>query len=358
MSANSDSQDEVVISDERLAQFESNAIKLKDLSAVERKALDILMQGEIADGEAPVGDEPAVKEAAEAASQIENKSSSKDQVPGTKYKEKADEANSYKQKVTSLTQKLADATAELEATRALSTLKVETPVKESDTLWTDKYQFDVAERLARIEALTLGGVKGAEEKFIKLTKELAEQKTFAEVNAFASSNPELKLSRPFEDANAEYVAFTQKLGATPTDLSVVDKYFEDANFRKEMESKGIKAPKDYDRLAVILQIYHRKSSMGYPNFDDAYLGHLRETKQLDKRFNGTYLKGVEDAVNKIANNKNETTILDPGNSNESAFSMSEAQMEAWLVKNPRPATSSQKAVMLQIQAHLQARSKG
>ncbi len=356
MSANSGSENEVVIPKEKLEQFERGDIKLEAFSAGERAYMDKLMRGEIATDEAPAGGEiPAVKEASEQGKPVEE---NKDLVPGSKYKDKADEANTYKQKADSFAKKLEEANAQLEALKALSTIQVPSPIKEKDQVWSDSHQVSIAERLARLEAQTLQGVRGSQEKLEVLTKELKEQQTFAQVNAFAFNNPELRLTRPFEEANAEYVAFTQKLGATPKDMSLVDRYFEDATFRKEMESKGVRAPKDFDKLNVILEVFHRKNSMGYPNFDDAYLGHLRESKQLEKRFNGTYLKGVEDAVNKIANNKNETTILDPGKSNDSGFAMSESQMEAWLTAHPRPITSSDKAIMAQIQGYLEARQRG
>lgn len=356
MSANSGSENEVVITKEKLEQFERGDIQLEAFSPGERAYLDKLMSGEIVDDEAPLGDESTgVKEVTEEVKPVED--SHKDSVPGTKYKEKADEANSYKQKADALARKLEEAKAELEAARSLATLTVTNPIRDDNQVWSDKHQVDMAERLARLEAQSLQGVRGTQEKFEKLTKELEEQQTFAQVNAFVSGYPELKLSRSFEEANAEYVSFTQKLGATPKDMSLVDKYFEDANFRKEMESKGVRAPKDFDRLNTILEVFHRKTKMGYPNFDDSYLGYLRESKQLEKRFNGTYLKGVEDAVNKIANNKNETTILDPGKSNDSGFTMSENQMEAWLTAHPRPITASDRATMTNIQQYLEARSR-
>lgn len=356
MSANSGSAEQVTVTKEKLEQFERGEIGLDAFKGGERAYLESLLAGETAAGEAPPAD-AGVKEVTDTNQAVEDKSETpKGYVDGLKYKEAKDSENAYRQRADSLAKRLAETEAELESARQLAALKVEPQVPKDDALWTDNHQVDVATRLAKLEALTMQGVRGAEEKLSKLAKELEEQKNFAEVNAFIQSNPELRLGRPFEEANAEYLAFAQKLGATPKDMSAVDKFFEDANFRKEAESKGIKAPKDYDKLSVILDVYHRKSK--YPNIDDAYLGLLRETKQLEKRFNGTYLKGVEDAVNKIANNKNETTILDPGTSNETGFSMTEAQMEAWLVKHPKPVTAADKAVMKQIQSYLEARANG
>lgn len=348
------------ITQDQLDRFERGEMKLEDFSEGQRAALEKILSGEVAEVEAPPAGTGVKEDGAPAAAVADEKKDEvpKDYVPGAKYKEKADEANTYKQKADAAAKRLKEIEAELELVRAQSAVQVEAPVKDPNKLWSDDHQLDVATRLARIEAQQMQGVKGAQEKLEALKKEIDEQKKFAEVNAFAFEFPELRLSRPFEEANAEYVAFTKKLGATPDDLRVVDRYFEDPAFRKEMESKGIKAPRDYDRLSIILQAYHAKNESGYPTYRAAYLDKVLSSAELEKRFNGQYLKGVEDAVTKIANNKNETTILDSSRTNEGGIGMSEQQMEAWLVAHPRPVTPGDKAIMAQIQTYLEARAAG
>lgn len=350
-----DGVQEVEIPQEKLDKFERGEIAMSEFNEGERAFLDRLMRGEVSDGEAPA--EEAVKEVAEVVPQ-EDAKPPKGFVDGLKYKEKADEANSFKQKADSFAKQLEETRLALEAIKAQQSVVVPNPIKDKDQVWTEGHQEDIATRVARLEAQRMEGVRGSQEKLEKLEKQLAEQARFAEINAFASSYPELKLGRPFEEANAEYIQFTQKLGATPQDMSLVDKFFADAAFRKDAEARGIKPPKDFEKLNPILEVFHRKSKLNYPNLDDAYLGYLRETNQLEKRFNSKYLKGVEDAINKVSSNKNETATLDPSSSNEPASAMSEPQMMAWIAANSRLVTPSQKATMAQIQAYLKAQANG
>lgn len=348
------------ITEDQLARFEKGEMKLEDFSEAQRAELEKILSGEVTEVAAPpdgtgVKDDEVAKPASEEAKKEEVP---KDYVPGDKYKAKADEANTFRQKAEAAAKRLKEIEAELEAAKAISTVKVEPPVTDPNKVWSDAYQLEQAERLARLEAQQMQGVRGVQEKLQKLQTELAEQKKFAEVNAFAFEFPELRLSRPFEEANAEYVDFTRKLGATPDNLALVDKYFEDATFRKDMESKGIKPPKDYSKLDLILRAYHAKHSDGYPTYRAAYLDKVLSSAELEKRFNGQYLKGVEDAVTKIANNKNETTILDSSRSNGDGLGMSEQQMEAWLIAHPKPVTPNDKAIMAQIQTYLEARAMG
>lgn len=361
LSPETNKNDKMEITQDELDQFEKGTLKLESLSAEKQaKFSEIMMSSDPV--EAPsAGDKPL--EVKEDSKDGESVSESKDKVagdvvPGIKYKEKADEANTYKQQAEANKRELARIKAELESIRKLGDVKQAQPLKDSDQVWDPQFQVEQAERISKLEALVMQGVKGSREKLETLEKELEERNTFAELNAFTNTSAELRLDRPVEKANEEYLQFVQKLGASPEDMNLVDRYHSDATFRQQMESKGIKAPKDYEKLNLILKVYHRKNTMNYPNLDDAYLGLLREEGKLGQRLNGQYSKGFEDAVNKIANNASETTILDPSKTNGGGTDMSESEMDAWMRSNPNPVTSTQKATMAKIQAYLQAQAYG
>lgn len=351
-----------MIPQDKLDKFERGEIQMNDFSADEQVELGKIVSGELTEPEAPAADTAVKEEQVEAppvaGGEKKEEAPPKGFVPGDKFKEKADEANTYRQRADSYSRQLEETRAELERLRAQSELKVEAPPVTPEAVWSDQHQLDLAREVARLKLVVEQGVRGSQEKLQKLEKELADQKMFAELNQFVSEFSELKLSRPFEEANAEYVQFTQKLGATPQDMSAVDRYFQDAAYRTEMESKGIKAPKDYDRLEKALQVYHAKNKQGYPTYRAAYLDRVLSPQELEKRMSGRFLEGVEAAVNKVSQNRQETTILDAGKSSDSGFNMTEAQMEAWINANPYPVTPQQKSTMAQIQEYIRAKSFG
>lgn len=345
-----------MIPEDKLAKFERGEIQMEAFSPDEQSELAKLVSGEHVEVEAPVEKTTVKEDAAKAAPVVEDKKDiPKDYVPGEKFKEKADEANTYKQKADTYSRQLEETRAQLEALRKQTEAKGEHKA-DANSIWSDQHQLDLVAEVARLRAIVETGVKGSQAKLEALEKELADKKKFAELNAFAAEFPELRLGRSFEEANEEYIQFTQKLGATPADLSAVDKYFQDANFRKEMEQKGIKAPKDYDRLEQILKVYHAKGN--YPTYRAAYLDKFLSPTELQKRLDGQYLKGARETVDKIANNRNETATLDQGHNGESSLAMTEAQMMAWMDSHRYPATAQEKAIMAQIQSYIAAQSHG
>ena len=343
-----------MIPQDKLEKFERGEIEMEAFTDAEKAELEKLMSGEDVEVKAPA-DIPAVKDdlSTETPVVVADEEIPKDHVPGAKYKEKADQANDYRQKADSYSKQLEETRAELDRIKEQSAFQPAQTVT-PDVVWSDKHQLDLVAEVARLKGIVENGVRGSQDRLQKLEKELADKNMFASLNAFASEFAELRLSRPFEEANAEYIQFTQKLGATPSDLSVVDKYFEDAAFRREKEALGIKPPKDYDRLEKILKVYHEQGK--YPTLRAAYLDKFLTADELEKRLSGRYLQGVDDAVTQIAQRRNETTILEPGQSSDKGFAMTEAQMEAWMNANPYPVTPNQKATMAQIQTYLQAQA--
>lgn len=356
-----------MITKDKLEKFERGEIDLKDFTADEQSDLSRLMAGEDVQIEAPAA-EPAVKEEkAESAppdgdvtkdpeADREVVKNGEKKKLGDLYKEVSDQVNTYRQRSESAARQLEETRAELERLKQQAATQVQNPIKDPNAVWSDQHQIDLAAEVARLKAVVESGVRGSQAKLEALEKELADKAKFAELNAFASEFPELRLSRPFEDANAEYIDFTKRLGATPQDMRVVDRYFEDAAFRKDMEARGIKPPKDYERLEKILKVYHEKGRLNYPTYRAVYLDKVLSPQDWQARLSDRYLKGVEDTVNKIAGNRQETTVLDGSSSNQGSVGMTEAQMEAWLVAHPYPRTEAERQTMAQIQTHIFSKS--
>lgn len=350
----------MMIPTDKLKKFERGEIGLEAFNADERAELETIMAQEVVEDEAPV-ENPTVKEVAPDSPPVLDGTKveevPKGHVPGDKFKEKADEANTYRQRAEAFNRQLEEAKAETARLKAQLETRVENPIKDPNRVWDENHQMDMAAKIARLEAMVESGVRGSQEKLQKLEKELADNTMYAEVDAFQAEFDELRLGRPFKEANKEYIEFTRKLGATASDLSVVDKYFADATFRAEQEAKGIKAPKDYDRLSRILETFHAKNADKYPDYRSAYLSKVLSPAALKARYNAQYLAGAEDVVNKISGNRQETALLDGTKPNSSGMNMSEAQMDSWLRTHPYP-RGAEVEVFNQIQEYLRSQSMG
>lgn len=324
---------EAKLTKEEIERFEKGELSFESLSKEKREQLELVIAGEPVEIE---GVEAADQTAAVAPAGETNKPD-KSYVPGEEYKKKADEANTFKQRAESLRLKLEDAAKEVELLKARQQeLPTAAGVGTGDLL----------NRIQGLEKLVLEGNKKAIEKQETLVKELETKMSFAEIDALAQEYPELDLGTTFEKANEQYAEFYTKLGGK---AELVDKYLEDQAFRTEMESKGIKIPKNFEKLQVALTVYGNRSK--YPSVEEAYLGYLHKQGKLKERFSSAYSDGVRDAVKKIAENRNETTIMAPSGGGGGS-EMSEDQMMDWLSKHPHPKTADERAVMSRIQTYL------
>jgi hypothetical protein len=265
-------------------------------------------------------------------------------VPGDKYREKANEANTYKQRFEAEKTRLEKLTSELESLRANAT-----PANSGNL---GAGASELLERINRLESMVSEGNKKAIEKQESLIGELKLKMAFAEVDSLGEEYKELNLGTTFEKANKDYADFVAKLGG---DLANVDKYLADSAYRASVEAQGIKIPKNFDKLQTVLDVYNNRDK--YPSMEEAYLGHLVRNKKLKERFSSAYSKGVSDAVDRIADNKNDSTLLAPSGSGGSSAAMTEEQMSTWLANNPFPRSTEEKAVMNQIQSYLEAKSR-
>lgn len=332
--------DKAKITKEDIELFESGKKNLEDFSAEQKAQLELLASGEEVEIDG-LGTDGAEAAATQPAKQGEPP---KDYVPGDKYKEKANEANTFKQQVLSYKEKIEKITSELEE---LKSKQSELPAGIATAAGTQ----ELVQRLARLESMAQEGNKKAIQKSEEVVNELRQKMAFAEVDALAVDYPELNLGISFEKANEGYADFYEKVGGT---IDAVDKYFSDKEFRSEMEKKGVKAPPYYEKLQEVLEIYSNRDK--YPSLEDAYLGTLNKKGKLKQRFSSEYTKGVTDAVRKIAENKQETTILAPDGAGSSG-EMSEESMMNWLAAHPYPKTAEEQAVMTRIQSYLESQSR-
>lgn len=320
--------------------FEKGTLTLDAMTPEKRGQLERIIAGEDVEVEG-IETEPKADSASQTPpAEIKPDSGS---VPGETYRKKADEANTYKQRFEAEKTRLEKLTAELEELRTNSKV---TPAG------VGAGASELLERINRLESMVSEGNKKAIEKQEALIGELKLKMAFAEVDSLGEEYQELNLGTSFEKANKDYADFVAKLGG---DLANVDKYLSDSAYRASVEAQGIKIPKNFDKLQTVLDVYNNRDK--YPSMEEAYLGHLVRNKKLKERFSSAYSKGVSDAVDRIADNKNDSTILAPSGSGGSSATMTEDQMNAWLTKNPYPRTAEDRAVMAQIQSYLEAKSR-
>jgi hypothetical protein len=180
------------------------------------------------------------------------------------------------------------------------------------------------------------------------------------------SDPLFKDSIPsegsLEQMEATYAEFYYATGATEKDASNVKKFFEDPNFRKEMEAKGVKAPKDFEKINTVLQVkaLRDKYRSVDPDFklSDAYVSFMAKSNKLPSMFVEERLKGAAQVADKLHSIGNETITLQPGStSGATQDDWSDAKMIEWMNTHPHPKTKDEKATFARIEAILDARDR-
>jgi hypothetical protein len=235
-------------------------------------------------------------------------------VEGSRFKEKADEASDYQNKWKADRKRVLELEAALAAKNAAP---IETPTV--DHVWSDSAQLDihktVAELKQEIASFKTERVKTLEEAHAEKMSAVNETELI-----LLRTDPLFKDAVPadktMEKMEAEYSEFYYATGATAEDATNVKKYFEDPNFRKEMEAKGVKPPKDFEKINTILQVkaIRDKHRAVDPEFklSDAYVHYMAKSNKLSAVLSEERLKGAAQVADRLHANANETITMQPG----------------------------------------------
>jgi hypothetical protein len=169
--------------------------------------------------------------------------------------------------------------------------------------------------------------------------------------------------KSLKQMEAEYSDFYYATGATAEDATNVKKFFEDSNFRKEMEAKGVKAPKDFESINTVLQVkaIRDKFRVADPDFKmtDAYVHYMAKNNKLSAMVTDAQLKGAAQMADKIHGIAHETITMQPGlTSGTTQNDYSDAQINAWFDSHPSgPKTAQEKEAFKRICEILDARQE-
>lgn len=281
-------------------------------------------------------------------------------VEGSKYKEKADKASDFENKWK------AEQRLRLELEEKLK-LKDAQPIEAPSLAeaWSDQGQIELHKTVKELKQ-KLDRYEGDRKKTLeeaRAEKISAQNETELQM---LRSNKLFKDVVPsdgnLEQMEAEYSKFYYATGATAEDATNVKKYFEDTEFRKGLEAKGVKAPKDFEKINTILQVkaLRDKYRSVDPDFKltDAYVNFLAKNKKLESVLVDERLKGAADVANKLHGIANETITMQPGSTTgASQDSWSDAQMLKWMNEHPHPKTKDEKATFARIEAIMDERDR-
>lgn len=219
-----------------------------------------------------------------------------------KYKNKADEANTWKQKYESLNRKH-DSEMDFElklqdplfrkkyfedkgyvSQEEIEDIDLTVPLDEDGE--PDFYNEDYLKRMNQALVGYTKDQKARAERERTETQQTLRSKeidrTFDEINSLQEKYPGLKTEKSFRELDTEFIDFKKKLG------SDVNKYFEDSDFRSAKEQDGIVAPSDMDKYLTLLNINSRKAK--YPSLEaafrdsDEFLSHINNrTEQTESK---------------------------------------------------------------------------
>jgi hypothetical protein len=280
-------------------------------------------------------------------------------VDGKRFKEKADAASDFENKWRSEQRARLELEAKLKA-------KEQEPIQAPtlDKVWTDEAQIDLHTKFAELQRK----VESFEGERKQTLEEARAEKLSAQNETemqMLRSNPLFKSAIPtegnLEQIEKVYADFFYATGATAQDATPVKKYFEDTEFRKSLEAKGVKAPKDFEKINNILQVkaLRDKYRQVDPDFKmtDAYVSFMAKSNKLPSMFVEERLKGAAEVADKLHGIANETITMTPGlTSGAVQDSWSDAQMLKWMNEHPHPKTKDERATFARIEGILDQRA--
>jgi len=215
-------------------------------------------------------------------SSVESQPSPEPEDLNLKYKRKADEANTWKQKFDTLNRK-AEETLDFElklqdpefrskyfegkgytTQKEIEEIDLTVPLDEDGE--PDYFDEDYQKRLNQSLSTYSKDKKAQAELERQAERASLSQKsverTFQEFDELQGKYPSLKTEKSFKELDTEFIDFKKSLG---TDLK---RYMEDESFRTQKENDGIVAPRELDKYLTLLDLNSRKSK--YPSLEAAY----------------------------------------------------------------------------------------
>lgn len=348
------------VNDELMKKLDSGEIDMKTLDPETFAAVETYLdeKSDKAAPEEPPVAQPTADEPGQNATQDENEATKppKGFVEGSRFKQVADKASDMENKWKAEQRRRVELEAKLASKEAPA---VEKP--DPTRVWSDDHQVDLA--------ATVSALKAKVEAFENERRETLEKSR----DLLKASQDEIELGMlrskfgdaapkdmNLEEIEKAYTDFYYATGATAEDASNVDKFFKDANFRKEMEAKGVKAPKNFEQMNTLLQAKALRDKFAAvdPDFKltDAYVHLLAKQDKLSAMMTDAELKGAAKVAEKMHNIANETITMQPGlTSGTNAAEWSNAQIQDWLDKHPHPKTKDEIATFNRICQLLDAR---
>ncbi len=348
------------VNDDLIAKLDKGEINFSDLDEATNTAVGAYLDkmDETAPDEDPAAKTPATE--IEVAQENEAVKPPKGFVDGKRFKETADKASDFENKWKADRNRI----VELEAALAA---KNQEPIAAPglDHVWSDEAQVTLHTKFAELER-KVASFEGERKQTLEEAKaERMEAVNETELNMLRS-NPLSKdivpVGKSMKQMESEYSKFYYATGATKEDATNVKKFFTDPAFRKEMESKGVKEPENFESINTILQVkaIRDKFKSADPDFKmtDAYVHFMAKSDKLSTMLTGERLKGAAQVADKLHGIANETITMQPGNtSGATQNDWSDAQIGKWLDEHKHPKTKDEVATYNRICSILDEREK-
>lgn len=217
-----------------------------------------------------------------------------------KYKRKADEANTWKQKFDSLERKY-EASQDFEiklkdpefrkkyfeeqgyvSNEELEDIDLTMPLDEDgdEDFLNPEYQKKLNKVLVQYTKDRKSQAERSQAEMQQSLRQKEIDRTFSEISDLQEKYPALRTEKSFKELDTEFINFKKSLG------SDLQRFMEDSDFRTAKEKEGIVAPSELDTYLTLLNINSSKSK--YPSLEAAYRDssvfdeHLNSMKQPDK----------------------------------------------------------------------------
>jgi len=214
-----------------------------------------------------------------------------------KYKRKADEANTWKQKYSSLERKYEsgqDFELKLKdpefrkkyfeeqgyvSDKELEDIDLTMPLDEDgdEDFLDPEYQKKLNKVLVQYTKDQKSRAQREQSELQQSLRQKEIDRTFSEISNLQEKYPSLKTEKSFKELDTEFIDFKRSLG------SDLQRFMEDSDFRASKKNEGIVAPSELDTYLTLLNLNSNKSK--YPSLEAAYRDssvfdeHLSSTKQ-------------------------------------------------------------------------------
>jgi hypothetical protein len=210
-----------------------------------------------------------------------------------KYKRKADEANTWKQKFDSLERKY-ESSQDFElklkdpefrkkyfeeqgyvSNEELEDIDLTMPLDEDgdEDFLNPEYQKKLNKVLVQYTKDRKSQAERSQAEMQQSLRQKEIDRTFSEISDLQEKYPALRTEKSFKELDTEFIGFKKSLG------SDLQRFMEDSDFRTAKEKEGIVAPSELDTYLTLLNINSSKSK--YPSLEAAY----RDSSVFDEHLN-------------------------------------------------------------------------